>query len=172
MDQSFWTFIAALGAAVAAAATVWYAILTRKTIRATLLSHVLTKYSSRERIEASQKLREYKKRNEELYEALERTKRKNEPLGIHATVSITSLNQEVHAARAYLSAFFWEVKTYCEAGYLDKKLVAAALGNAGHELYLELVEPLDWINTTFILNRDDYDDSVRLYFERSLKKYF
>jgi hypothetical protein len=32
-DQAFWTFIAALAAAVAAGSTVWYAILTRKTIR-------------------------------------------------------------------------------------------------------------------------------------------
>ena len=80
--------------------------------------------------------------------------------------------QDLDSSRRRLSAFFWEIKTYCEGDYLDKKVIAAALGRAGHEMYLEKVEPLDWINTNFILKRSAYDKSVRAYFEWSLRKYF
>jgi hypothetical protein len=173
MNQTFWTFVAAIGSLGAAGCALWYAILTRKTIRANLLSLVLTKYSSKERFEASKQLREFKDRNQEMF-ALCRLDKRPETAGTHLEWATHFLDEvtKIDPARGCLSAFFWEVKTYCKAGYLDKEMIAAALGNAGHELYLEIVEPLDWVHTKFILRRDDYDNSIRVYFEESAEKYF
>jgi hypothetical protein len=177
VDQSFWTFIAAMAAAVAAGSTFWYAILTRRTIRASLLSHVLTKYSSRERIEASKAVRDFKNRHSDVFNPLEKAKGdhkllNNELEKIKWETHFLDEVQGIDAARGCLSAFYWEVKTYCRAGYLDKEMIAAALGSSGHELYLGITEPLDRIKTKIILQRDDYDESIREYFEESARKYF
>ena len=50
-------------------------------------------------------------------------------------------------------------------------MIAAALGKSGHQMYLEIVDPLDRINTKCIPQRKDYDKSIHAYFEWSLKNY-
>jgi hypothetical protein len=133
---------------------------------------VLTKYSSQELTESRKKLREFRDQYGDQFELIEKLKKSGDyKFTISDTLFIEAV-EKMDFARGRLSAFFWEVKTYCKAGYLDKEMIAAALDRSGHEMYLTIIEPMDWIHTNWILRRNDYDDSIRLYFEWSLKKYF
>jgi hypothetical protein len=128
--------------------------------KAQLLSTVLNKYSSKESYDALSFIGDYGR------------KYSNKEALITAFLQDESkpVFRELDPKRRYLSAFFWEIKTFLEGQFLDEKLLISALGKAPFVLFLDVVDPLTKAKSEMV--GEKYDESIRQFYEDFLKKHW
>jgi hypothetical protein len=128
--------------------------------KAQLLSAVLNKYSSQESYETLSFIGDYGMKSS----SKEAVKENFLQAGSHPVF------KELDSKRRYLSAFFWEIKTFFDGQLLEENLLASALGKAPFDLFLKVVDPLTRAKAEMV--NEYYDESICQFYDTFLKKHW